>query len=167
MFTEKKIDSGLDDFDEEIIKVYQKNEKFMKEYHKDQECQKNYMRVDIPVEFHLMHIRAWKYLKKGVWDNQIKDYIEMPDAPFYDEVEFRKGCEQMLEWQGFDINNPFRLSICSMDNLMQNFYFQKIEQEMIKYKTKANGSYDILDRLFYFHRLVDSRITIYNLVQYK
>ena len=91
---------------------------------------KLYIHLDAPSDYIcFLHFQAWKYLQKGAVENRIKDYFEVPDSPF-DEGEFRKGCEQMLEWCGYHQKNPFQLSISSMDNLMQNFHFQMIEQKM-------------------------------------
>lgn len=148
MPTDEKIDSDLDDFDEE----------FLKEYQKDQDVRKMYMRTDLPLGFYLMHLGAWGYLKKGVWKYQIKDFFEIPDSPFL-EKDFKKGCAQIAECCGYDKKTPFRLSIISMDNLMLNFHFQKIEQKAI-----AQDSESILDYLVYDHQILESRIILYNLV---
>jgi hypothetical protein len=141
-------DSYFNDHEKELLQEYQK----------DQECQKMYMRTDILADFYLMHIGAWKYLKKGIWKDRIRDYFELPDSPF-DEAEFSKGCEQILDWKGFNEKTPFRLSTCAMENLMRNFHFEMIEQKAI-----AQDSESILDELLYEHLLVKSRISIYNLV---
>jgi hypothetical protein len=146
---EEEIDISPGDFEEECT-----------EYLKDQECLKMYMRADIPADFYLMHLNAWKYLKKGDAKCRIKDYFEISDSPF-DEAEFKKGCEQILEWWGLNEKNPFRLSISSMNNLMLNFYFQMIEQKAI-----AQDSDSILDHLIYEHQIDKSKIVLYNLVHY-
>ena len=99
-------------------------------------------------------------MKKGVEEYRSDDALNMPESDF-DLEGIKKGCEQLIQCRGFEIDKPLGLGVFCLSDMMMTFHFRKVERQSIHQEND-----DILDKLVYQHVIHDSTIVLYNLVHY-
>ena len=84
--------------------------------------------LNSPIGFGYIHSKAWKFLKRGAEIYQKNDPCGMP-GPDFNIDEIKKGCEQIIQCRGYEIENPLQLSISGMNDLMATFHFRMVSQK--------------------------------------